>query len=190
MRSWRLGRKGSGKMRQDIHTEVAFREVQRFRQKWLWALLLFTTVSSVGLFAYGMYTQLILGQPWGDRPMSDTALLIVGPGVSLLLLGMTYLFYQLRLITEVRDGGLYLRFYPLAPKTIAFDRIKRCDARTYRPIREYGGWGIRCSRKGKAYNVSGNRGVQLEFYQGKPLLLGSQRADELALALTRKLHSG
>jgi hypothetical protein len=39
---------------------------------------------------------------------------------------------------------------------------------------EYGGWGIKYGKMGKAYNVSGNRGVQLEFTDGKRLLIGSQ----------------
>jgi hypothetical protein len=56
------------------------------------------------------------------------------------------------------------------------------DARTYRPILEYGGWGIRYSPFGKgwAYNISGNQGVQLELMNGKRILIGSQRAEELA----------
>jgi len=95
------------------------------------------------------------------------------------------LFYQLRLITEVRPGGLYLRFYPLRWRAIPYAHIKSCQARTYRPIREYGGWGIRFGFKGNTYNVSGNRGVQLEFYKGRPLLIGSQRSDELAAAINQ-----
>ncbi len=46
-------------------------------------------------------------------------------------------------------------------------------------MKEYGGWGIRYGMKGMAYNVSGNRGVQLEFETGKRLLIGSQRPEEL-----------
>ncbi|MHC4643443.1 MAG: hypothetical protein ACYS32_17515, partial [Planctomycetota bacterium] len=61
--------------------------------------------------------------------------------------------------------------------------------RTYKPILEYGGWGIRCSftGKGKAYNVSGNKGVQLVFTNGKKLLIGSQQPDDLAAAIEEML---
>jgi hypothetical protein len=63
--------------------------------------------------------------------------------------------------------------------------IVRWEARTYRPILEYGGWGIRYSpfAKGWAYNVSGNQGVQLELASGKRILIGPQRAEELARAV-------
>jgi hypothetical protein len=59
------------------------------------------------------------------------------------------------------------------------------ETRTYRPILEYGGWGVRYSfvRKGWAYTVSGNRGVQLQLANGKRILVGSQRAEELARAI-------
>jgi hypothetical protein len=46
-----------------------------------------------------------------------------------------------------------------------------------------GGWGLRFGAKGKAYNVSGNRGVLLTFEGDKTLLIGSLRADELAQAI-------
>ena len=71
------------------------------------------------------------------------------------------------------------------------DDLSEYYARTYRPIWEYGGWGIRCSfGKGKAYNVSGNKGVQLVFKSGKRLLIGSQRADELEEALSKLERGG
>jgi len=108
---------------------------------------------------------------------------IVGIGVPIAIAG---LFLFLKLETEVRPDGLYVRY---APFHIHFKRIDPEDlseyyARQYKPIREYGGWGIRCSfRNGKAYNVSGNKGVQLVFKNGKRLLIGSQKADELETAI-------
>ena len=138
-------------------------------------------------FAHGMYTQLYLGQSWGDRPMSDSALVISAAFSFLISAGLTLLFYKLKLITEVGPDGVHIRFFPLTRRKITFDSITSCKARTYRPIREYGGWGIRFSRKGNAYNVSGNWGVQLEFRQGRPLLIGSQRAEELADAINKYL---
>ena len=89
----------------------------------------------------------------------------------------------MKLITEVRDDSLTLRFHPLTNQIIPYEHIKTCEVRKYHPIREYGGWGIRYGRKGKAFNVSGNLGVQLELAQGKSLLIGSQRPEELARAI-------
>ena len=50
-------------------------------------------------------------------------------------------------------------------------------------MREFGGWGIRVSRNGRAYNASGNTGVQLVLADGSHILIGTQRAEELLAAL-------
>jgi hypothetical protein len=57
----------------------------------------------------------------------------------------------------------------------------------FRPIMEYGGWGIRRGANGWAYNVSGNRGVRLVFRDGSTFLIGSQRAEELELVIRARL---
>jgi hypothetical protein len=160
-----------------------FCEVQQFRQTWVWVLVLPISLFLIVLFGYGMVKQLIFGHPWGSKPMSDTALAIIGPLWVLFAVGLAYLFYSMKLVTEVRSDGLYIRFFPLTHQRITFEDITRYEVRTYNPIREFGGWGIRYRRGGKAYNVSGNRGVQLELANGKRLLIGSQRPEELAQAI-------
>ena len=166
-----------------------FREAQKFQQPWIWTLLMVMTLAAVVCFGYGMIKQLGFGQPWGDRPMSDTALAIVGPLVIFFTMGITYLFDKLKLIVEVRDDGLYIRFFPLSRQIIRYENIEKSYVRTYRPLKEYGGWGIRYGRKGKAYNVSGNRGVQLKLSGGKRLLLGSQQPEKLADAIAERMGS-
>jgi len=140
----------------------------------------------VGVFGYGMIEQLIFGQRWGDRPVSDGVLLFTGSAVMLFSVGMIYLFYVLKLITEVREEGLYIRFYPLRGKLIPYQSIQSCEARIYKPLSEYGGWGIKYGRSGWAYNIIGNRGVQLVLDSGKHILIGSQRVEELEQAINLK----
>ena len=168
-----------------------FHEEQRFRQPWLWAIMAVAVLPQIFLFGYGMVQQLVLGRPWGDRPMSDTALLLTGTATILLSLGLLALFLGMRLVTEVRGDGLRVRFFPFHLREIVFrpGEIRAWEAEEYRPLLDYGGWGIRYGRGGKAYNVSGNRGVRLEFTDGQRLLIGSQRADELASAI-RELRRG
>ncbi len=160
---------------------VYFREVQRFRQWWVWAIVL----APVLVLAYGMYKQLVSGESWGDNPLSNQSL----TGITSALVLIAAWVYLMRLITEVRDDGVRLHYLFLwRPKTIPFRRIRRAYARTYHPISEYGGWGIRMEfdRRGWAYNVSGTEGVQLELDDGSRLLIGSQRAGELE----RAIHAG
>ena len=146
-------------------------------------MLIITLLVLIGVFAYGLIQQLIFGQPWGDRPMSDTGLIIAGSATILFSAGMLYLFASLQLITEVRPEGLCIRFYPLHSKTIPYHSITSCEARTYRPVLEYGGWGIKYGPSGWAYNIVGTQGVQLVLESGKRILVGSQRAEELERAI-------
>jgi hypothetical protein len=165
-----------------------FCEIQQFRQTWIWLLVLPISLFLIILFGYGMIKQLIFGQPWGGKPLSNTALAIIGPLWILFGIGLSYLFSSMKLITEVRDDAIYIRFYPLSHQRISFEDISRYEARTYNPIREFGGWGIRYGRRAKAYNVSGTRGVQLELSNGKRILIGSQRSEELARAIEAKIN--
>lgn len=160
---------------------VYFREVQHFRQSWLIVLL----AAMVLTFVYGTFRQLVKGEPWGGRPMPDLALVLVTAGVC----ALAFWLWNLHLATEVRDNELWMQFKLLwPPKSIPFSKIVRAEAVTYRPILDYGGWGVRFGRKGRAYNVSGNRGVQLELADGKGLLVGSQKPEELVSALKERMR--
>ena len=170
-------------MNKRIDNAVKFREVQRFGQKWLQISLVAISLCLIISFGYGMVKQLVFGYPWGNRPLSDTAVAIVGQLMIFLGIGLFLFFHKMKLLTEVREDGVHVRFVPLSRQTIRFENIVSCEVRTYRPIREYGGWGVRHGRAGKAYNVSGNCGVQLKLSSGKGLLIGSQRPEELAQAI-------
>jgi hypothetical protein len=172
------------------HGPTAFHEEQRFRQPWLWLMLL----GSLGLVCVplmvGLIQQLVLGEPWGAEPLSDRALASVGGATLLFSIALVVLFARMRLVTEVRDDGVHVRFAPFTRRTIAFTDIEDLTVRTYRPLREFGGWGIRYGWRANAYNVSGNRGVQLALREGKPLLLGSQRPEALADAIRTHMRQG
>ena len=157
---------------------VIFREVQRFRQTWIWVILL----SITALMLYFLIKQVALSEPVGNNPATDWPLIIL---VIVFGLGFPVFFYFLNLTVEVRTDVLYYRYFPLqlSFKKITYDSMLKCEVRSYSALKEYGGWGIRYGRYGKAYNVSGNRGVQLEFMNGEKLLFGSKRAEELAQAI-------
>ena len=153
---------------------------------WIWLLILPLSVGGIGLFGWATVEQLVRGRPVGNQPMPDLMLMITGPLVILFLAGLLWIMWIARLVTEVRDDGIYIRFYPFHRRLHEFfwEDIESVEVRTYRPILDYGGWGIRSGSGGKAYNVSGNRGVQLviEGLVSERVLIGSQRPEELALA--------
>lgn len=166
-----------------MRIERHFDETQRFTQPWIWVLLVGSLALTLGVGAWATYQQIWRGIPWGDNPMSDTGLLIYDAASLLFSGGIVALMRSLRLETFVDASGIYVQMRPLHRRPIHydFDELASVKARTYAPILEYGGWGIRgSSEKNKAYNVRGERGVQLAFKDGRRVLIGSQRADELA----------
>ena len=160
--------------------EVIFRERQRFTQFWLWVVILGVSF----IFWVGFIYQVLGGGSYGARPVSDVQLSIL---FVLIGLGLPYFFYSMSLTTEVLPGMVQVRFFPfhLKPVQIPLHLVRDFEKVTYNPIAEYGGWGIRWTFSGKAYNTSGNKGVKLYFYNRKSLLIGSQRPNELFEAILK-----
>jgi hypothetical protein len=173
-------------LRQDFQiaedgSRLLFREAQGFTQRWLWIAMWITelaVLAAFGLIVF-MHAAGMTGQRFGVTPIIHIAI------ASVVLAAVMVLLYKTCLLTEVRDTGLFVRFFPFhfSFHAIPLQDVKGFRAVTYRPIKEYGGWGIRYGISGKAYTVAGNRGVRLEFHSGKSLLIGSQRPEELEAAL-------
>jgi hypothetical protein len=162
---------------------ITFNESQKFRQWWIYAILL----TVIGIFGYGIFKQFILNEPWGSKPTSTAILLSVLIFQVLLLV----LFQLFRLDTEINDQGVSYRFFPLQSKykTIPWIAVQKAYIRKYSPIGEYGGWGLRYGGKerGRAYNISGNIGLQLELKDGSKILIGTQKSEELEALLKKML---
>ena len=158
-----------------MDTKILFSETQKFKQWWLWILL----IGINAVMFYGVYVQVIQGQPFGDKPASNTSLLI-GCGISLLI---TILVLNFRLDTQVKNDGIYVRLFPLQLyfRFFPWNNLSECFVREYNPVADYGGWGLRLGLfgKGTAYNISGNKGLQLQFNNNKKLLIGTQKPEEL-----------
>lgn len=162
-----------------MNSGLLFSEKQRFTQWWFWLALVLIN----GVLIFGMVQQLAFAQPFGNKPISDSGLLIVAG--SLLILDALLFFTQLQ--TRISENGIDVRLFPFHFKYKHFNwpDIENAYVRQYSPISEYGGWGLRysLSQKGKAYNISGNLGLQLEFRDGKKLLIGTKKPEELKAIL-------
>jgi hypothetical protein len=67
--------------------------------------------------------------------------------------------------------------------------IESFEVRTYRPVTEYGGWGIKGSSRNKAYNISGNVGLQLKLKNGRRVLFGTQESQAVEYAMRKMMNS-
>lgn len=69
--------------------------------------------------------------------------------------------------------------------TLTYAEVERHEVILYRAIREFGGWGIRWGGNNRrAYNVSGNQGVEVFLGDGRSIVVGSERAEELDNAIS------
>jgi hypothetical protein len=157
-------------------TSTRFHEEQGFRQWWIWLLIGGITVMQW----WGFIQQIVLGQPFGNRPAPDRGMVLLWLVFGI---GLPAFFLYIRLAVTVTDTAIEIHFRPLTRRTIPLASVTHVEARRYSPLGEYGGWGIRGWGSNRAYNVSGNRGVELNLVGGRKVMIGSQRADELAQAI-------
>lgn len=145
------------------------KEEQKFTQWWLWLILI-----GVGILAViGTYNQLIFGEEFGNKPMSDFGIIIF----SVLVFGMIAMFLLVRLKTEIDQNEIRMNFFPFVKKRISWKEIKSAEVVNYGFV---GGWGIRFwTAYGTVYNIKGNKGLAIELTNGKKFLIGTQKETEM-----------
>lgn len=155
-----------------------FKEDQRFTQWWLWLILI-----PIGILpVVGIVQQLILGEEFGDNPMSDLGLILFAVFVFALL----GLFLMMRLKTEIDQTEIRISFIPFVKKRIKWTEIKKAEVVNYGFV---GGWGIRLSFKyGTVYNIKGNMGLAIELNNGKRFVIGTQREKELGSIVEKAIE--
>lgn len=142
----------------------AYRETQG-PALWVWLVLVF-------LGGYPLAV-LLLGDPMWSMvlPLLLCALLVL-------------LFIPLG--TTLENGRLRVAFglTSLIAWNFKLADVETAEAVTYRPLKTYLGWGIRRGfDRSLALTMRGNRGVMLTMRDGKRVLVGSRKPEELARAL-------
>jgi hypothetical protein len=152
----------------------AFHETQRMRSWWFMTLVALI----IGLATWAFIQQIVIGEPWGTNPAPDWAVYVLVAFMAVI----AWWLMSIRLVTSVDQTGVTYRLIPFHFRTrrIPWTKVAQAYIRQYRPLREYGGWGLRYGFKfGWAFNMRGNMGLQLVLAGGKKILIGTQRPDEL-----------
>ena len=184
----------SGSCRTKPETQMQktyFKEEQYFSRPWFWVFLIVVITASLTPTVVALYSELVLAKPHSENPDPVESLMIT---LSILIVFYTFIilmFIKMKLVTEVRQDGLYYRYPPFFNKERKFsrDEIQIFEIRKYKPILEYSGWGLRYSwgKSGRALNVKGNIGLQLYLKNGKKMLFGTQRGDALLRAMQKMM---
>ena len=148
-------------------------------------MILGSSLLGIGIFVHGIYVQFILNEPWGDKPMSDSGLVLFSLFMIAIFGGIILLLATAELTIEIHNRTVYYRFPPLQGqmKRIGLEELNSWQVRRYNPITEFGGYGWRGIGKKKARNVRGRMGLELHLKNGKILMLGTQKAEEIKNAM-------
>jgi len=167
-----------------------FKETQRFKQIWLWLLMSGLCITFIGRDAGFIYDWILSGR-WSEPGNNWIGISIKILSIIVVVCMLCLLFFS-RLRTIIDSSNVRVILSPLQrkEKVISWDEIDEAFIRKYRPMDDYGGWGIKHGRKGKAYNIGGTIGLQLFLKTGEKLLIGTQRPDELEKFLKENIFNG
>ncbi len=188
-------------------SQVFFHEEQRFSNIVMWLPLILALLIVTGAFGFTMLQQIHALDAWNlkaatcplfkNAPMakpSDKMIvaMIIGGAVPLIIVVAVGLWMRsIKLVIEVRTGGIYVDFKGLfVSRLIAFKELQKCEYKKYTYLKwiwDYGGWGTKRGFRGQTYSTRGCEGAELAFQNGKYLLLGSQKAKQLAFTINERL---
>ena len=143
-----------------------FEENQRFIQWWLWLGM----IALISIFIYQRY------------PVQLNKEFYISFGVLALVV---FFLLSINLSTRIDEQGIHIKMFPFHLKTVTYNwsELYSVEVVEYNPITEYGGWGLRISRKGKAFNVRGNKGIKLQTADGRSRMIGTQKFEEAKIAI-------
>jgi len=164
-----------------IRPPAAIYREEQFFAWWLYVLL--AVMVAVGWCSFA----------WNQAAGPPQAVAARGPALELplafavgLVLPPALVLGVLRMTTEVGPVScrVWFGFIPTYRRAIPLDEVKRVEVVTYRAFREHYFWGVHTTRDGeRVLTARGGRGVRLHLSDGSRVLIGSQRAEELAAAL-------
>ncbi len=167
--------------------KVLFQETQMFRFTWSWYLVIILGIPIMTLFLSGLYIQLILDQPWGDKPLSNSGLILTSILIIIIFVGVFIWIDSHLLKVQVDEGSVRYAFIPYFSewRTLDLSKVQSLRVEKYKPMIEFGGWGKRIKWKGKAYTIHGNFGLRIRYKDGRQLMIGTQKPEELSSAIDK-----
>jgi hypothetical protein len=162
-----------------------FHEEQSYRQPRVRLLL---AIPPVILLAVTIW-QVGLGHRWREHGPSSGDLVTMT-----VFIWLVYVYLlRVRLVTDVQPGAISIQLRGLwRHDRIAAVTIKTASVIDFDPVQDFGGYGIRAVRGGKAYIAGRTPGVRLDLLKGGFVVIGSVRPEELLTAINRvsRSHEG
>lgn len=150
---------------------IYFKETQKAQLGWKWILFI------------GLYILMIcaLIDQFKIEKIDVAAVSSIVFSLCLIIL-FNIIIIIMKLEIEIDNAKISYRYKPFHVKlrVLYWDEVSEFYIREYKPIKEYGGHGLqRKLRYGRAFTVSGRKGLQLILHNGKKVLIGTQKPMEL-----------
>jgi len=170
-----------------MNEELEFQECQRCNRWWI---ILFAMFPGNLIFISLCIFQLVTGKPVGDKPMSDTMLIIVTIVFIVFTVILTVIFFYLRLDTVINEDGVYERMFPFQLKFgfTSWDNILDASVIKKKFKGKHRQWSIHHGFREKSFTTSGNMGLQLTLMNNnkiltlinnKKIFIGTQKPEEM-----------
>jgi hypothetical protein len=145
--------------------KILFRETQQFRQVWLWAIIILSTLPVLVIIS------ITLPQ---DKNMSPGGVIAVISLIAAISAINIIALYIIKFETIISDEGLYYRWWPFKKKYTALNwkDVNTVTIKKY-PYLKYG-YHIR-PNYGRVHNVDGNKGALFKLTSGKQYYIGTQK---------------
>jgi len=109
---------------------------------------------------------------------------VIAPMALVMLLTLIMLG-SMKLKTRIDEEGVdyQMNLFHWNKRAIPWSEIDQIYVRQYSPMREYGGWGMRYGRNGRAITMHGKYGIQLVKKDGKRILIGTEQPESVTRVL-------
>ena len=173
-------------------SRILFSEQQKFSQVWLIAIMVATNLIVVGTLGWGLYKQLVTGEPWGDRPLSDMGLTILFLSMLLVMAMVNIIVFSAKLEVEIKNNSVYYKYFPFVWtwKYIHKDNISDYEVKQINAIKECGGYGYRKNffKKTTGLIIKGKHGLLLTLHDGSKWIFGTQQPEALKRAMRQIIN--
>lgn len=153
-------------------SHTVFKESQRFNQPLFWVILLSCYIP---FHIWAIKELLVESSKDGSLFLGSETVQTAASGMIVFNI-LILLFLLMKLETRIDASGIHFRYAPIINswRIISWGDIESVSVIQYSPW-AYGGWGIRYSWPGWAYNVKGNKGIMIKRKNGKRILIGTQK---------------
>ncbi|EON77155.1 hypothetical protein ADIS_2365 [Lunatimonas lonarensis] len=150
-------------------SKTIFKETQKFREVWIWLIMLLSATLITWLFVQSATSP-------NTSAWDGIIALIV-------LVAVTVLLYVMELEVRLDDKKLSFSYFPfIGVRTYPLEQIESLTLIRYNSLLKFGGWGIRYNFHYWVYNTGGNHGILVKTSK-KTFLLGTQQPEAAAMAV-------